>query len=48
LAAEVQKELRSLLCMRTGFPENDRKIEGGFRHPWKEQAASWRRTGPHA
>ncbi|MGH9749477.1 MAG: trimethylamine methyltransferase family protein [Candidatus Polarisedimenticolia bacterium] len=36
---EVQKELRRLLCKRTGFAENDWRIETVFRHPWKEGPA---------
>jgi trimethylamine--corrinoid protein Co-methyltransferase len=40
--AEVQKELRRLLCERTGFSPNDPKIEGVFQHPWKEHPSSWR------
>jgi len=40
--AEVQKELRRLLCERTGFAPNDPKIEGVFQHPWKEHPSSWR------
>ena len=35
LSADVQKELRRLLVKRTGFAENDKRIEGVFRHPWK-------------
>ena len=33
--AEVQRELRRLLVKRTGFPENDPRVEAVFRHPWK-------------
>jgi len=40
--ADVQKELRRLLCERTGFAPNDPKIEGVFQHPWKEHPSSWR------
>ena len=36
LPAEVQKELRRLLVKRTGFADNDPRIEGVFRHPWKD------------
>jgi len=32
---EAQKELRRLLVKRTGFGENDPRIEAVFRHPWK-------------
>jgi trimethylamine:corrinoid methyltransferase-like protein len=39
LPAEVRKELRRLLCKRTGFSENDWRIETVFRHPWKEGPA---------
>ena len=35
LSAEVQKELRRILVARTEFAENDPRIEGVFRHPWK-------------
>jgi trimethylamine--corrinoid protein Co-methyltransferase len=35
LAPEVLKELRRLLVERTEFSENDPRIEGVFRHPWK-------------
>ena len=35
LPDEVQKELRKLLAKRTGFSENDPRIEGVFRHPWR-------------
>ena len=39
LPAEVQKELRRLLCKRTGYSENDWRIQTVFRHPWKEGPA---------
>ena len=35
LPTEVQKELRRILVARTEFAENDPRIEGVFRHPWK-------------
>ncbi len=35
LSDDVQKELRRLLVKRTEFSENDPRIEGVFRHPWK-------------
>ncbi len=37
LTAEVQKELRNILVRRTGFAPNDPRIEGVFRHPWKDR-----------
>jgi trimethylamine--corrinoid protein Co-methyltransferase len=36
LPEPVQKELRRLLCKRTGFAENDPRIERVFRHPWRD------------
>jgi len=35
LPAESRKELRRLLTKRTGFADNDPRIEGVFRHPWR-------------
>ena len=35
LPDDVQKELRRILVKRTEFPENDPRIEGVFRHPWR-------------
>jgi trimethylamine--corrinoid protein Co-methyltransferase len=35
LSPEVRKELRRILVARTEFDENDPRIEGVFRHPWK-------------
>ena len=35
LPADVQKELRRILVERTGYPSNDPRIEGVFRHPWR-------------
>lgn len=35
LPPESRKELRRLLTKRTGFADNDPRIEGVFRHPWR-------------
>jgi len=35
LSPEVRKELRRILVARTEFADNDPRIEGVFRHPWK-------------
>jgi trimethylamine--corrinoid protein Co-methyltransferase len=35
LPDDVQKELRRILVKRTGYAENDPRIEGVFRHPWR-------------
>jgi trimethylamine--corrinoid protein Co-methyltransferase len=35
LPAEAQKELRRILVARTGYAENDPRIDIAFRHPWK-------------
>ncbi len=35
LSPESRKELRRLLTKRTGFADNDPRIEGVFRHPWR-------------
>jgi trimethylamine--corrinoid protein Co-methyltransferase len=36
LPAEVQREFRRILAARTGYAENDPRIERAFRHPWKD------------
>jgi trimethylamine--corrinoid protein Co-methyltransferase len=35
LPDDVQKELRRILVKRTEFADNDPRIEGVFRHPWR-------------
>src|SRR5262249_31689022 len=35
LTDHVQKELRRILVARTEYAENDPRIEGVFRHPWR-------------
>jgi trimethylamine--corrinoid protein Co-methyltransferase len=36
LPADVQKVFRRILAKRTEYAENDPRIEGVFRHPWRE------------
>jgi trimethylamine--corrinoid protein Co-methyltransferase len=35
LPADVQKTFRKILVARTGYADNDPRIEGVFRHPWR-------------